>query len=61
MRNGDERGYSDANNNPYCIDDTTVWLDWNELSERKKQLFLNICRLNAFRKSHPVLTDLKTL
>lgn len=59
MRNGDERGYSDANNNPYCIDDTTVWLDWNELSERKKQLFLNICRLNAFRKSHPVLTDLK--
>lgn len=59
LRNGDERGYSDPNNNPYCIDDKSVWLNWDNLEEKKKQLFLNICRLNAFRQRHPVFTDLQ--
>ena len=59
IRNGDERGYSDPNNNPYCIDDATVWLNWDELPPRKRRLFLNICRLNAFRSRHPVFSDLQ--
>ena len=58
MRNGDERGYSDANNNPYCIDDSSVWLNWEKLSGRNRKLFTMICRLNAFRKKHPIFTDL---
>lgn len=59
LRNGDERGYSDPNNNPYCIDDETVWLNWDKLGTAKKKLFMNICRLNAFRQRHPVFTDLE--
>ena len=58
IRNGDERGYSDANNNPYCIDDASVWLNWDSLSDENRKLFKMICRLNAFRKKHPILTDL---
>lgn len=59
MRAGDERGYSSPNNNPYCIDDSSVWLNWNELNPENKALFLNICRLNAFRQRHPVFQDLE--
>jgi len=59
MRAGDERGYSSPNNNPYCIDDKTVWVEWDALNEENKQLFLNIQRLNAFRKKHPVFNSLE--
>lgn len=59
MRAGDERGYSDPNNNPYCIDDKSVWIDWKELDEEKKKLYINICRLNAFRQKHPVFNSLE--
>jgi glycogen operon protein len=59
MRAGDERGYSSPNNNPYCIDDESVWIDWNELSPEKKNFKLNIQRLNAFRKKHPVFSNLE--
>ena len=46
------------NNNPYCIDDHSVWLNWNNLDDRQKKLFTQICRLNALRRKHPVFTDL---
>ncbi|MBR1604505.1 MAG: hypothetical protein IJ660_00165 [Alphaproteobacteria bacterium] len=59
MRAGDERGYSSPNNNPYCIDDESVWIDWKELSPENKNLFINIKRLNAFRQNHPVFNSLK--
>lgn len=58
MRNGDERSYASPNNNPYCIDDHTVWLQWKNLDNHEKKLFKQICRLNALRRSHPIFTDL---
>ena len=58
MRNGDERSYASPNNNPYCIDDHTVWLQWKNLNDKEKRLFKQICRLNALRRSHPIFTDL---
>lgn len=59
MRAGDERGYSSPNNNPYCIDDESVWINWKELTPENKKLFLNICRLNAFRQNHPIFNSLE--
>jgi len=59
MRAGDERGYSSPNNNPYCIDDKSVWIDWKSLSEDNKKLFLNIRKLHALRQKHPVFNNLK--
>lgn len=59
LRNGDERSYASPNNNPYCIDDHSVWLNWEKLDEPQKKLFTQICRLNALRRKHPVFTDLK--
>ena len=59
MRAGDERGYSSPNNNPYCIDDESVWIDWKELSPENKNLKLNIQRLNAFRQKHQVFNSLE--
>lgn len=59
MRAGDERGYSSPNNNPYCIDDESVWINWDILDENNKTLFKNICRLNAFRKNHPVFNNIE--
>lgn len=58
LRNGDERSYASPNNNPYCIDDKSVWIDWKKLSENEKRLFKQICRLNALRQKHPIFTDL---
>ena len=58
IRNGDELSYASPNNNPYCIDDHSVWLNWNNLDDRQKKLFTQICRLNALRRKHPVFTDL---
>ena len=58
MRNGDELSYASPNNNPYCIDDSTVWLNWKELKPLEKDLFKHICRLNALRRQHPILNNL---
>ena len=58
LRNGDERSYASPNNNPYCIDDQTVWINWKKLSSRQKRLFKQICKLNALRQKHPIFTDL---
>lgn len=58
LRNGDELSYASPNNNPYSIDDESVWLNWKELGEQEKKLFKQICRLNALRREHPIFTDL---
>lgn len=58
MRNGDEISYASPNNNPYCIDDHTVWLQWKNMNDKEKKLFKQICRLNALRRQHPIFTDL---
>ena len=58
LRNGDEQSYASPNNNPYCIDDHTDWHNWKQLSDKEKELFKQICRLNALRKKHPIFTDL---
>ena len=34
-------------------------MEWDALNEENKQLFLNIQRLNAFRKKHPVFNSLE--
>jgi len=52
---GDEFGRTQrGNNNAYCQDNETSWLDWR-LLERNRELFRFVCRLVRFRKSHPSL------
>ncbi|MBE5871109.1 MAG: hypothetical protein E7294_07615 [Lachnospiraceae bacterium] len=52
---GDEFGNShQGNNNAYCLDNTTNWLDWNDL-DKKKDLFEFMRAMIAFRKEHPIL------
>lgn len=52
---GDEFGNSQSgNNNPYCIDNETTWLEWKEtvMASEIKEF---VKKLIAFRKAHPVL------
>lgn len=52
---GDEFGNSqDGNNNPYCQDNKTGWLDWRN-KEQNKELFEYVKQLIALRKKHPIL------
>lgn len=58
---GDEFGNSQkGNNNPYCLDNDTTWLNWN-LLEKNKVWFSYVKSLIAFRKEHPVLHGARTL
>ncbi len=51
---GDEFGNSQkGNNNVYCQDNPTGWLDWQKL-EQKKELHDFVKKLIAIRKSQPV-------
>lgn len=51
---GDEFGNSQrGNNNPYCQDNETTWLNWNDM-QRNKELYGYVKELIAFRKSMPV-------
>ena len=43
-----------GNNNVYCQDNETSWLDWNRL-KRDDSLFQFVKKLIAFRKEHPSL------
>jgi glycogen operon protein len=53
---GDEIGRTQAgNNNAYCQDNETSWLDWEETSTSDEELVTFIERLAAIRKAHPVL------
>lgn len=52
---GDEFGNTKfGNNNSYCQDNITSWLDWRML-EKNKDLFEFFKFMIAFRKKHPVL------
>lgn len=58
---GDEFGNTQkGNNNAYCQDNPTGWLDWSRL-EREKKLFAFVKDLIALRKAHPVLAQEKEL
>jgi glycogen operon protein len=51
---GDEMGRTqNGNNNAYCQDNETSWLDW-ELGIHDKDLLAFVCRLIQLRKNHPV-------
>lgn len=51
---GDEFGKTQkGNNNAYCQDNATTWLDWH-LLEKNAGLFEYVKRLIAFRKKHPL-------
>lgn len=52
---GDEFGNSQrGNNNPYCQDNVTTWLDWRDL-QKYSELYDFWKKLVHFRKEHPVL------
>jgi glycogen operon protein len=52
---GDELGRTQrGNNNPYCQDNETSWIDWT-LLEKNADLFRFFKLLIAFRRNHPVL------
>jgi glycogen operon protein len=52
---GDELGRTQhGNNNAYCQDNPTSWLDWT-LGERNADLLRFTRQLIAFRRAHPVL------
>lgn len=52
---GDEFGNTKfGNNNSYCQDNITFWLDWRML-EKNKDLFEFFKFMIAFRKKHPVI------
>ena len=49
---GDEFGQTQrGNNNAYCQDNATTWLNWN-LLDKNEALFHFVQKLIAFRKSH---------
>ena len=54
---GDEFGQTqNGNNNAYCQDNETTWLDWSRLDrEPNRALFEFVQKLMAVRKQHPVL------
>lgn len=58
---GDEFGRSQrGNNNTYCIDNATAWLDWR-LSEKNADTFRFVRELIRFRKEHPLYHTKKEL
>ncbi len=51
---GDEFGNTQkGNNNVYCQDNPTAWLDWSRL-KRQEDMFNYVKELIALRKAHPV-------
>jgi glycogen operon protein len=55
LQAGDEFGRTQrGNNNAYCQDNETSWVDWS-LLERNAALFRFTQRLVRFRKAHPTL------
>ena len=52
---GDEFGNSQqGNNNPYCQDNRTTWLDWKDI-EKNKEIHLFWKELVKLRREHPIL------
>ena len=53
---GDEfRRTQGGNNNAYCQDNETSWLDWTYL-EKHHDIYRFVCALITFRRAHPVLS-----
>lgn len=58
---GDEFGNSqNGNNNPYCLDNETAWVNWRE-KNRNRELLEFVKRAIAFRRKHKVLHQKKEL
>lgn len=58
---GDEFGRSQkGNNNAYCIDNATTWLDWR-LLEKNKETFQFVKKLIQFRKNHSLYHQKRAL
>lgn len=58
---GDEFGNSqNGNNNAYCQDNETGWVDWSVLNKNRK-FFNYVTELIEFRKSHHILHTAKEL
>ena len=58
---GDEFGNTQkGNNNPYCQDNETAWLEWDRM-KRNRELLEFWKMLTAFRKEHPILHPAKEL
>ncbi len=56
LLSGDEIGHSQlGNNNAYCQDNETTWLDWESAAQEDPDLLPFIRRLIAFRRRHPIL------
>lgn len=52
---GDEFGHSQkGNNNPYCIDNETTWLDWDHISADGHRLARMVSWLIRLRRDHVV-------
>lgn len=52
---GDEFGNSqNGNNNCYCLDNETSWIDWH-LMKKNKEFFEFVRSMIQFRKNHPIL------
>ncbi len=52
---GDEFGNSQmGNNNPYCLDNETTWLNWND-RKKNEWIFEFTKKCIAFRKQHKIL------
>ena len=49
-----------GNNNVYCQDNLTGWLDWRML-DKEKDLYVFLKQLIAFRKNHPVFCQKQEL
>lgn len=58
---GDEFGNSQkGNNNPYCQDNATAWLDWKDL-ERNADIYAFWKEFVTLRREHPILHPEKEL
>ena len=56
---GDEMARTQhGNNNAYCQDNEISWLNWKNLSEKQRELYLLIRKVNALRASHPSFSNL---
>lgn len=55
IMSGDEAENSQGgNNNPYCLDNETSWVNWSN-TENAKELFEFVKKLISFRKEHGIL------
>lgn len=48
----DSRG---GNNNPYCQDNRTSWLEWDRIAEHQRQFLRFVQRFASLRREHPEL------